>query len=174
MAAPRLDPSVPWPDQLILHGPLTIGGFLGMLVGLEPAIGLAKSRAYAAPVCSASGALLLVFGPPGSAGPRLITMGSAVVVTVFLAVVGREPSLFGSTMLMDAVAWFVGNVWWSIRAASYRLVFWWLAFVVLRIAGERELNRVLQPTACVRITFVLAVAVLVAGVMLVSIARVRV
>src|SRR5262245_66275697 len=65
---------LPWPDQLILHGPLMIGGFLGTLIGLERAVGVARPWAYTAPVCSASAALLLVFGPPGPAGPILLTL----------------------------------------------------------------------------------------------------
>ena len=42
-------------------------------------------------------------------------------------------------------------------------MFWWVAYVVLTIAGERiELNRVLRPTALVRVAFVIVLAALVA------------
>lgn len=51
---------IPWPDQLILHGPLMIGGFVGTLIGLERAVGLATSWAYIAPALTAVGSLLLV------------------------------------------------------------------------------------------------------------------
>jgi hypothetical protein len=33
---------LPWPDQLILHGPLMVGGFIGTLIGLERAVGISK------------------------------------------------------------------------------------------------------------------------------------
>lgn len=156
---------LPWPDQLILHGPLMVGGFLGTLVGLERASGLAKPWAYAAPICSASAAVLLVFGPPGPGGPLLMTLGSVVVVIVFLVLLRRQPSLFTFTMLIGAVGWFVGNALWCAGAAIYRVVFWWVVFLVLTIAGERlELNRVLQPAPSVRKTFLLAVSLCVAGV----------
>src|SRR5262245_8240017 len=145
---------LPWPDQLILHGPLMIGGFLGTLIGLERAVEIAKLWAYAAPLCSASGALLLVFGPPTPAGPFLITMASGIVTVVFIVVARQQFELSVLTMLVGALAWFVGNLWWVIGAAIYRVVFWWVAFVVLTIAGERlELNRVLHPTLRVRIMF---------------------
>jgi hypothetical protein len=53
-------------------------------------------------------------------------------------------------------------------ASIYRLVFWWVAFLVLTIAGERlELNRVLRPRLLVRAAFVGAAALVVAGVALV-------
>lgn len=62
-----------------------------------------------------------------------------------------------------AGAWFVGNAWWFTGTAIYRVVFWWVAYVVLTIAGERiELNRVLRPTALVRVAFVIVLAALVA------------
>ena len=44
---------LPWPDQLILHGPLMINGFLGTLIGLERAVGIARRWAYAAPILTA-------------------------------------------------------------------------------------------------------------------------
>ena len=46
-------------------------------------------------------------------------------------------------------------------------VFSWVAFLVLMIAGERlELSRVLRPTRIARNTFVAAVGLIVAGLLL--------
>lgn len=155
---------LPWPDQLVLHGPLMIGGFLGTLVGLERAIGLAAPWAYAAPIASAAGALLLVLGPPGPAGPLLITSASAVVAVVFVVVIRRQPTLSAATMLVGAVAWVTGNALWAGGAAIYRIVFWWVAFLVLTIAGERlELNRLLRPTKRSQAAFVASVLVVFGG-----------
>jgi hypothetical protein len=160
---------LPWPDQLILHGPLMIGGFLGTLIGLERAVGLARPWTYAAPVCSAAGAILLVLGPPGPAGPVLVTAASAIVTLAFVVILRRERSLSAATMATGAAAWLLGNTYWWLGAAIYRVVFWWIAFVVLTIAGERlELNRVLRPTRAARAAFVGAVALLMAGVVLVT------
>jgi hypothetical protein len=158
-----------WPDQLILHGPLMIGGFIGTLIGLERAIGVARPWAYAAPIASATGAALLVLGPPGMAGPLLIAIASAVVAVVFVTIVGREPTLFAATMLLGAVTWTIGNVLWLSGFAIYRVVFWWIAFVVLTIAGERlELNRLLRPSPQVRVLFGGAIVAIVVGVALIE------
>ena len=47
----------------------------------------------------------------------------------------------------------------------FRVVFWWLAFLVLTIAGERlELNRLLRPAPIVRWEFVVVVADVLGGV----------
>ena len=160
---------LPWPDQLILHGPLMIGGFLGTLVGLERAIGIARPWAYAAPIASGAGALLLVLGPPGPAGPLLITAASGVVSAVFVAVILRHATLDSSVMLAGAIAWVVGNALWCSGQAIYRVVFWWIAFLVLTIAGERlELNRLLRPTGRVRAAFVAAALAVIAGAALTS------
>ena len=91
--------------------------------------------------------------------PLLITAGSLVMVAIFVVVWRRQPSLFMATMTVGALAWTCGNAQWLAGAAIYRVVFWWLAFLVLTIAGERlELNRVLRPTRGVRGAFVVAVA----------------
>ena len=157
---------LPWSDQLILHGPLMIGGFLGTLIGLERAVGLARPWAYLAPVCTAAGAIVLVFGPAStSAGALLITLGSCFAVLVFLVVLRQQFSLFALTMLGGAACWVVGNAGWSAGASIYRIVFWWIAFVILTIGGERlELNRLRRPSSGVRATFVGSVIILTVGV----------
>jgi hypothetical protein len=87
------------------------------------------------------------------------------MVAIFVVVWRRQPSLFVATMTIGALAWTVGNVLWLGGASIFRVVFWWLAFLVLTIAGERlELNRVLRPTRAVRSAFVLAMAMILGGV----------
>ena len=155
---------LPWPDQLIAHGPLMVCGLFGTLISLERAVALGARWGYAAPALTAVGALALDLGPVGAVGPLLITAGSVVVVAILAVVCRRQPSLFIVTMTLGGVAWVVGNVQWLAGAAIFRVVFWWLAFFVLTIAGERlELNRVLRPTAVVRGMFALAAALVLAG-----------
>jgi hypothetical protein len=154
---------LPFPDQLILHGPLMIGGFLGTLIGLERAIGLHERWAFAAPAASALGAVLLVAGIP--AGALLIAFASVVVFAVFVVIVRRQPTLFGATMLLGAAAWCIANAWWCLGASIYRVVFWWIAFVVLTIAGERlELTRLLRHGRAASLSFITFVVLLCVAV----------
>ncbi len=158
---------LPYPDQLIAHGPLMVCGFLGTLISLERAVGLGFGPAFAGPIITAAGALLLVAVPPGPVAPALITLGSLIVVAMYAAIWRRQPSLFIATMGVGAVAWAAGNLQWMAGAAIARVVYWWLAFLVLTIAGERlELNRVLRPTRAVQRAFVLAIAVVAVGVLM--------
>jgi hypothetical protein len=155
---------LPWPDQLIAHGPLMVCGFLGTLISVERAVALGRPWAYTAPILTAAGALALDLSVP-SLAPALITAGSAALVLVFFVLLRRQATLYMSTMALGAIAWLAGNALWLDAFAIYRVVPWWIAFLVLTIAGERlELNRVLRPTTPVRVAFALAVAVLLAGV----------
>lgn len=155
---------LPWPDQLVAHGPLMVCGFLGTLISLERAVALGSVWGYAAPVLVAAGALTLDL-PIGPFGPLLITLGSVALVAIFVRLLARQPALFMWTMALGAVAWLVGNALWLDRTAIYRVVYWWMAFLVLTIAGERlELNRVLRPTRATRATFAASIAVVLAGV----------
>ena len=156
---------LPWQDQLIAHGPLMVCGFLGTLISLERAVALSARWGYAAPVLVATGAVALDLGPLGAFGPVLIAAGSLVMVAIFAVLWRRQPSLFVVTMTVGALAWACGNAQWLAGAAIYRIVFWWVAFLVLTIAGERlELNRVLRPTRAVQSAFVIATAILLAGI----------
>jgi len=156
---------LPWRDVVIAHGPLMVCGFLGTLISLERAVGLGSRWGYAAPVLVAAGALMLGFDPIGSFGPIMITAGSLVMVAILVIVWRRHASLFVATMTIGALAWTAGNLQWLGGAPVFRVVFWWLAFLVLTIAGERlELNRVLRPTRTVRSAFVLAMATVLGGV----------
>jgi hypothetical protein len=157
---------LPWQDQLIAHGPLMVCGFLGTLISLERAVALGSRWGYAAPILVATGAVMLDLGPLGAFGPLLFTAGSLAVVAIFVAVWRRQASFFVATMAVGALAWVCGNAQWLAGAPIYRVVFWWLTFLVLTIAGERlELNRVLRPTRVSRVAFVVATVTLLSGVL---------
>jgi hypothetical protein len=155
---------LPWPDQLVAHGPLMVCGFPGTLISLERAVALGTRWGYAAPVLVAIGAVTLDL-PLGPFGPMLIAAGGGVLVVIFVVLLRRERSLFMLTMALGAVAWLVGNGLWLGGFAIFRVVWWWLAFLVLTIAGERlELNRVLRPTPAIRAAFASAMTLLALGV----------
>jgi hypothetical protein len=155
---------LPWPDQLIAHGPLMVCGFLGTMISLERAVALGSRWGYAAPALVAAGALTLDL-PLGPFGPLLMFAGSGALVAIFVVLLRRLPSLFMLMMALGAVAWLVGNGMWLGGSAIFRVVWWWLAFLVLTIAGERlELNRVLRPTPAIRTAFVAAMTLLAVGV----------
>ena len=155
---------LPSNDSLILHGPLMVCGFLGTVIGLERAVALGRLWGYGAPIVVAAGAATLVAGGPVPIAAALITAGSAILVAIYAAVWWRHPSLFIATMGIGAVMWLGGNLRWLTGAAILRVVLWWIAFLVLTIAGERlELSRTLRLTSADRNLFVLSIAGIAGG-----------
>ena len=155
----------PW--QPAAHGPLMVSGFLGTLLGIERAIALGQRWPYAAPLLSGIGGLLLALGAPAIVGAALQTLGSLALVLVFVHIVRRHPALHTGAMGLGAVSWLVGNGLWLAGLPVFQAAYWWGAFLVLTIAGERlELSRIMRLTSRQRALFVGAVSLLGAGLLL--------
>jgi len=161
-ALPPLQTALP-----LAHGPLMVSGFLGTLIGLERAVALGRSAAYAVPLMSGLGGLALLAGVPAPAAPLLMALGGAGLVTIFASAVRRHPAFHTGVMGIGAIAWLVGNALWLAGAPIYGTVSWFGAFLVLTIVGERlELSRLARPTPMSRSTFLIAVSVYLAGLLL--------
>ena len=149
------------------HGPLMVSGFLGTLIGLERAVALGRGWAYAAPLLSGLGGLILIAGVHPAAGQVLILAGSLGLVAIFLVIVQRRPALYTVTMGLGACAWVLGNFLWFLGWPIYHIVFWWAGFLVVTIAGERlELARLQQLSKASSRIFVLILGSLLLGLAL--------
>jgi hypothetical protein len=160
----RLGWSLLQPAFYVGHGPLMVCGFLGTLISLERAVALDEGWSYTAPVLSGAGALALMVGAPDLIGAALITLGSLGLVVNFAAILRRQTALFTSTMALGAAAWFVGNCLWLAGTPIIDMFFWWTAFLVLTIVGERlELSRLTGLAEENRQSFVLSLAPFIGG-----------
>lgn len=132
------------------HGPLMISGFLGTLIALERAIALSAvfprgHWGYSAPVLSMFGTAALLAGLPRGLAIGLLVMGSIGLVVIYIAIVRHQSALFTVTMALGAGCWLAGNLMWLAGQPIYQLVYLWLNFLVLTVAGERlELSRILR------------------------------
>ncbi len=165
----RLGWDVPLPRSGFssLHGPLMVSGFLGTLISLERAVALGRSWAYAAPLLTGLGALVLIAGGPLVVAQLLLLSGSAGLAAIFAAIIRRHPALYTFTMGGGAIVWAVGNLLWVLGWPVFLVVFWWAAFLVVTIAGERlELARLQQVTRGAQTAFLLFLGVLGAGLLL--------
>jgi hypothetical protein len=165
----RLHWRLPAPEAnwISYHGPLMVSGFLGTVISLERAVAFRAWPAYLVPLCTGVGALCLLAGLPYPVGATLLTLGSAGLVVLFALFLHRQPTLFTLTMAVGAVAWLAGNLLWLGRWEVPDLVPWWMAFLIVTIAGERlELTRFLPPTRWGRTLFLLVIGALLAGVAL--------
>lgn len=156
--------SLSQPALLFAHGPLMVSGFLGTLISLERAVALGRRWAYAAPGLTALGGLALIIGVPGPFAAVAITLGSSLLLAMFVLIIRAQPALFTVTMGVGVVAWVVGNGLWLAGWPVFEVVSWWLGFLVLTIAGERlELSRFLPRSAGSDSAFLIIVVVLWAG-----------
>lgn len=160
-----------------IHGPLMIGGVLGTLISLERAAALtaldgAKARwAYAAPVFSGFGGLLLIVSGATRPAMLLITLSSVALGAIFVTVLRRHSALHTLVMAVGAGCWLVGNLLWFYGQPVYQVLHWWIGFLVLTIVSERlELSRVTRLSANSKRLFALAVGVYLSGVLLTTFA----
>jgi hypothetical protein len=144
----RLGWSLPaFPGLAMAHGPLMVCGFLGTLIPLERAVAIRKKWMFAAPLLTALGWVFLL-ASPGIGGAILFTLGSLVTLSILGFMVYHEPKIHTVVMAAGGLAWVVGNILWMTGMPLFQMVLWWMAFLVLTIAGERlELSRVLHPPA---------------------------
>lgn len=147
----------------VLHGALMICGFFGTLISLERAVALNRAFAYAAPALSALGAVALLADAPLIAG-GLFVLASIMLTVATSTILVRFPTLFTAVLTLAAVCWGIGTLVWLLGEPIATAVGWWLAFLVLTIAGERlELSRLLAPSRRAQALFVGAIALIVLG-----------
>jgi len=157
-------PVLPNSEVVLIHGPLMVVGFLGTLIGLERAVALQRGWAYGIPVCAGLSALTALLMIPSQISASLAVFASVLLTIAFITLYRQYPSEHFVIMALSALAWLVGNAMWFSGAAIFALVPWWVAYLVLMIAGERlELSRVRQPTAWIRCAFHGSVAVILIG-----------
>jgi hypothetical protein len=154
----------------VWHGALMIGGFFGVVIALERAVAIGRVWAHLGPLLAGAGSAALIAGYP-SAGAWLLFAGSVVLVAATLDVLRRQFASFTLTLGVAALCWAVGNLRFALGAAVHDVVAWWLAFLILTIAGERlELSRFVQSTASARRMFFAIVGVVIVALVFVDVA----
>ncbi|MFZ1630111.1 MAG: hypothetical protein WA029_11810 [Anaerolineae bacterium] len=149
------------------HGPFMICGFLGTLICLERAVGLNRPWAFAAPLAAALGGLALLLGLPMPVAPLLLLLASLVLTIIFVAIYRLRPDSASAVMGSGAALWVVGNLLWLLGSPLASVVPWWVGFLVVTVAGERlELSRVLMLRPGIMRSFLLIIALFVAGLAL--------
>ncbi len=146
-------PLLSFPELVTAHGPLMVCGFLGTLIPLERAVAIRQRWMFSAPILTGIGWILLI-ATPGLIGAILFSLGSLITVAILTYMYRQEPKTYTAIMALGSLAWLVGNILWMIGMPIFQIVFWWMAFLVLTIAGERlELSRVLRPSTSRIISF---------------------
>jgi hypothetical protein len=154
------------PDLVLLHGPLMLSGFLGLVIGLERAVALGRGWAYASPGLAGMASLALLAGLPLTVGAALLVGSSVVLVMVFQRIYALRPEWSTVLLMLGALAWLAANALWLAGLPIVSVAPWWVGFLVLTIVGERlELAQVLLPVNT-RNLLLIAVGVLILGLSL--------
>jgi hypothetical protein len=141
----RIGWALPLSSVAGMHGQLFIGGMLGTVIGLERAIAIGRSWAFAGPILTLLGGLGLLAGLPMTFSALLISGGSLGLLVIFALLLKRQPARFLITMALGALAWFGGNLLWLSGQPLAVASLWWVGFLTLTIFGERlELGRLRQ------------------------------
>jgi len=146
-----------------LHGLLMVSGFFGVVISLERAVAIGRGWAYAAPL-AAGVATVATIHDASAAGAVLYVVASTVLLVGSADIVRRQRELFTLAIAAGAAAWLVGNVLWALGAAMPVVAPWWLAFLIVTIAGERlELSRFMPPSPAAQRLFGAVFAAMLAG-----------
>jgi len=147
-----------------LHGPLMISGLFGTLISLERAVALGRGWSYAAPALSGLGTVLLLAGAPEAFSAGAYAAAAMVLAGTSLLITLQQPAVFTGALLFGALAWLTGNLLWLMGGSVPDLIGWWLAFLILTIAGERlELSRLMPQRRGSEALFLFAVGLLAVG-----------
>jgi hypothetical protein len=148
-----------------MHGPLMICAFFGVVISLERAVAIGRLWAYAGSLFAGLGGIATVAGAL-TVAPWLFLLGSLVLLAATVDVLRRQTAMFTFTLTLGALCWSTGNALWAQGATIHAVGPWWLAFLILTIAGERlELSRFLPPSPNARRAFALILAAIVAGLL---------
>lgn len=161
----RLGFVLPLPDPLIIHhGALMIAGFFSALISLERAFAVGKSWSYSVPAITIIGSLALLLGLVQ--GALLLILGGFGFVLLFVPILRFRADLSTITMALGTLALSAGNLLWYFGRLDIA-TFFWGAFLLLTIAGERiELAQLLTAPGRVRSGFVISVGLYMAGVLI--------
>lgn len=155
---------VPIPGFTMIHGPLMVAAFLGTLIALERAVALQRRWLYLGPLLTALAGVWLMTGLDAPIGAILIALGSLGFVGIMILILRRQPALHTAVMMTGVCTWFIGNMLWASGFPIYRIVLWWITFLVLTIAGERlELGRLVRLSRFAEGVFVAATAIVLIG-----------
>jgi len=154
-----------FPTLSVAHGPLMISGFLGVLIPLERAVAIRQKWMFAVPILAGIGWISLLIVP--FIGGLFMTLASIGTLMILGVMVRRELHVHTITMFVGICAWVIGNFLWMFGFPIFKIVYLWMAFLVLTIAGERlELSRVLRPAPGQLRIFGVVAAALSAGALL--------
>ncbi|MBI3372686.1 MAG: hypothetical protein HY017_13155 [Betaproteobacteria bacterium] len=140
-----LDVPVPAPSSVPSHGFLMVSGFFGTVISLERAVALRAPWTYGGPLFAAIGAIATLAGASIAYSHALAFAASLFMVFACVKGWRMQRAAHSFTLVLGAACWSAAGALGVAGMEIRQLVPWWMAFLVLTIAGERlELSRLLR------------------------------
>lgn len=152
------------PPAMALHGPLLVLGFLGVVIGMERAVGLGRRWPWIVPSLAALSVAAMLAGLRSELPASLSTLAAGGLVAAFAYAHRLQSEAHILVMAAGAVCWLAGGVAWVLGAAVPALVPAMAGFLGLTIAGERlELARMVGAGTGARAVLLVLAGVVVTG-----------
>lgn len=120
-----------------MHGVLMILGFVGTVVALERAVALGRYWGFASPAALGAGTIVLLTPAPRDSGATLLLIGTAILGIVYIPLWRRNAQPAVLVQAAGAIMAIGGSTLWAGGAGMPRALPWFVAFLVVTIAGER-------------------------------------
>ncbi|TVT75148.1 MAG: hypothetical protein FHP92_12250 [Denitromonas halophila] len=156
----------PTPDFVAAapHGALMMCAFFGTLISLERAVAVGQRWAYLGPLGGGLGSALLISGIAPAMATVCFIAGGIVLVLASLHAQRKAPALHARVLTLGAAAWLVGVLEWALTGTVDLALWWWAAFLIVTIAGERlELSRLMRVSPRMQQIFIALIGLLIAG-----------
>ena len=149
------------------HGVLMMCAFFGTLIALERAVAIGRRWAYLGPLAGGVGGVMLIAGADARFAFVAFVVAGVVLVAASLHAQRIQNALHAKVLTLGATAWLTGVLVWGATGDVIHAQRWWLAFLIITIAGERlELSRLMRITPAMTRAFVAILAVLIGATML--------
>ena len=141
------------PHHPTAHGPLMVGGFLGIAFGLEMAVRARRGWGFAVPILALGSTLAAAMSPGAWAG-RLATLASLVGVGLLVQELRLRDDFARRVRILGLLGWLLGNVLWMLTGAVVVAIPGWGVFAALSFLGLRlEASPAASPSSRAHLTF---------------------
>ena len=148
------------------HGAVIVGSFLGTLIILERTVTQKKKWLYLLPALSGISIFFFLAGFSVVAY-ILLSLASLGLVALFVYFYHDQKVNYLLVMLVGAGCWFAGNLIMVLHDLYPLAAYWWVAFFLLTITGERiELTRYLPKKDLKSLLFAAANGIFILGLLL--------
>jgi hypothetical protein len=163
----RLGAGIPplLPHHAAAHGPLMVGGFLGILAGAELAAAAGRRWVWLTPALATAAVLWTIVRPEPRPAAWLLTSAAVPALAAAAGRLRRRPAFARGVTALGLFWWLMGNLEWAALGVLPVAVPCWMTFAVLFVVGRRLELAETTPSRGRKIILAAGLAILFAGLL---------